>query len=116
MAQSRDVISGRPDNTKISTSHFERMNLNNMRMGNRRFTRLTDGFSRKLENHSHSLALYFFHCNSCRLHKSLKVTPATQAGVSDRLMDISDLVQLVDMMEELAKPRRPYKKCAGAGL
>lgn len=109
VAQSKDVIFGNPDNTKISTSHVERQNLN-IRMGNRRFTRLTNAFSKKLENHSHSLALYFFYYNFCRIHKTLKVTPAMQAGVSDRLMDMSNLVQLMDMMEEPAKPRGPYKK------
>jgi hypothetical protein len=109
VAQSKDVIFGRPDNAKISTSHVERINLI-IRMGVRRFTRLANGFSRKLENHSHALALYFFHYNFCRLHKSLKITPAMQAGVSDRRMDTSDLVQLKDKMEEPAKQHEPYKK------
>ena len=109
VAQSKDAIFGNPGNAKISTSHVERMNLN-IRMGNRRFTRLTNGFSRKLENHSHSLAVYFFHYNFCRIHKSLKITPAIAAGVTDELMDMSHLVQLIEMMEEPAKPRGPYKK------
>lgn len=109
VAQTKEVVFGNPDNAKISTSHVERMNLN-IRMGNRRFTRLTNGFSRKLENHSHSLALYFFHYNFCRIHKTLKVTPAMAAGVTDELMDMSHLVHLMDMMEEPAKPRGPYKK------
>jgi IS1 family transposase len=109
VAQSKDIIFGNPDYAKISTSHVERMNLN-IRMGNRRFTRLTNGFSRKLENHSHSLALYFFHYNFCRIHKAHKVSPAMAAGVTDKLMDMGDLVQLVDLMEEPAKPRGPYKK------
>lgn len=109
VAQSKEAIFGNPDKAKISTSHFERMNLN-IRMGNRRFTRLTNGFSKKLDNHSHSLAVYFFYYNFCRIHKSLKVTPAMQAGVTDELMDMSHLVRLIDMMEEPAKPRGPYKK------
>lgn len=109
VAQSKEPIFGNPDQSKISTSHVERMNLN-IRMGNRRFTRLTNGFSRKLENHSHSLAVYFFHYNFCRIHKSLKVTPAMAANVTDELMDMSHLVRLIDMMEEPAQPRGPYKK------
>ena len=111
VAQSKDVVFGNPDHAKISTSHVERQNLN-IRMGNRRFTRLTNAFSKKLENHSHSLAVYFFHYNFCRIHKSLKVTPAMQAGVTDELMDMGHLVRLIDMMEEPAKPRGPYKKKA----
>lgn len=109
VGQSKEVIFGAPDYSKISTSHVERQNLN-IRMGNRRFTRLTNAFSKKLENHAHSLALYFFHYNFCRIHKSLRVTPAMAANVSDRLMDMSDLVQLIDTLEEPAKPRGPYKK------
>ena len=78
--------------------------------GNRRFTRLTNGFSKKPENHSFSLAVYFFHHNFCRIQKGLRVTPAMAANVSDSVMDMSDLVQLIDMMEEPPKPRGPYKK------
>lgn len=109
VAQSKEPIFGNPDYAKISTSHVERQNLN-IRMGNRRFTRLTNAFSKKLENHAHSLALYFFYYNFVRIHKSLKVTPAMAAGVSDTLMSMSDLVSLADAMEEPAKPRGPYKK------
>jgi IS1 family transposase len=109
VSQTKDVMFGAPDHARISTSHVERQNLN-IRMGNRRFTRLTNAFSKKLVNHSHSLALYFFHYNFCRTHKSLKVTPTMQAGVTDELMDMGHLVRLVDMMEEPAKPRGPYKK------
>ena len=100
---------GNPDQAMISTSHVERMNLN-IRMGNRRFTRLTNGFSRKLDNHSFSLAIYFFHYNFCRIHKSLKVTPAMQAGITDELMDMTHLVRLVDRMAGPPQPRGPYKK------
>lgn len=109
VSQTKEVVFGAPDHAKISTSYVERQNLN-IRMGNRRFTRLTNGFSKKLENHSHSLALYFFHHNFCRIHKGLRVTPAMAAGVTDELMDMGHLVRLVDMMEEPAKPRGPYKK------
>lgn len=109
VAQSKEPIFGNPDYAKISTSHVERQNLN-IRMGNRRFTRLTNAFSKKLDNHGHSLALYFFYYNFCRIHKTLRVTPAMAAGVSDMLMSMSDLVRLTDAMEEPAKPRGPYKK------
>jgi IS1 family transposase len=109
VAQSKEVIFGAPDNAKISTSHVERQNLN-IRMGNRRFTRLTNGFSKKLDNHSHSLALYFFHHNFCRIHKGLRVTPAKAAGVTDELMDMTHVVRLIDEMQEPAMPRGPYKK------
>jgi IS1 family transposase len=109
VAQSKDVIFGAPDHAMISTSHVERQNLN-IRMGNRRFTRLTNAFSKKLENHSHSLAVYFFHHNFCRIHKGLRVTPAMAAGVTDELMEMGHLVRLIDMMEEPAAPRGPYKK------
>jgi len=109
VAQTKEATTGNPDFAKISTSHVERQNLN-IRMGNRRFTRLTNGFSKKLENHSHSLAVYFFHHNFCRIHKGLRLTPAMAAGVTDELMDMSHLVRLIDMMEEPAKPRGTYKK------
>ena len=109
IAQTKDVMFGNPDQAMISTSHVERMNLN-IRMGNRRFTRLTNGFSRKLDNHSFSLAIYFFHYNFCRIHKSLKVTPAMQAGITDELMDMTHLVRLVDRMAGPPQPRGPYKK------
>lgn len=111
VGMSKDVIFGAPDHAKISTSHVERQNLN-IRMGNRRFTRLTNGFSKRLDMHSHSLAIYFFHHNFCRIHKGLRVTPAMAAGVTDELMDMSHLVRLIDMMEEPPKPRGPYKKRA----
>jgi IS1 family transposase len=109
VAQSKEIIFGNPDYAKISTSHVERQNLN-IRMGNRRFTRLTNAFSKKLDNHGHSLALYFFYYNFCRIHKTLRITPAMAAGVSDTLMSMSDLVSLTDAIEEPAKPRGPYKK------
>jgi IS1 family transposase len=109
VAQTKEAMTGNPDMAKVSTSHVERQNLN-IRMGNRRFTRLTNGFSKKLENHSFSLAVYFFHHNFCRVQKSLRVTPAMAAGVTDELMDMGHLVRLIDMMEEPPKPRGPYKR------
>ena len=88
-------IEGQPDPDHISTSYVERQNLN-MRMGMSRFTRLTNAFSKKIENHCHSLALYFLYYNFVRIHKSLKVTPAMAAGVADRLWSVEDIVALID--------------------
>jgi IS1 family transposase len=89
------VVSGKPESGKVSTSYVERQNLN-IRMGMRRFTRLTNAFSKKIENHCHALALYFFHYNLCRIHTTLRVTPAMQAGVTDRVWEMADLVRLID--------------------
>jgi IS1 family transposase len=91
----KERIEGNPDMQRVCTSHVERQNLN-MRMGMRRFTRLTNAFSKKLENHCHALALYFMYYNFVRIHKSLRITPAMAAGVSNRLWDMADLVNLVD--------------------
>src|SRR5271157_2320521 len=95
-------IAGSPDPKHISTSYVERQNLN-MRMGMRRFTRLTNAFSKKLENHCHALALYFVFYNFCRIHKTLKVSPAMAAGVSDTLWDMEQIVGLIDARDERAK-------------
>lgn len=89
------------------------MNLN-MRMGMRRFTRLTNAFSKKIDNHLNALALYFFHNNFCRIHKSLRTSPAQTAGVTDELLNMSHLCQLIDAGSP-AKPRGPYKKAANEG-
>jgi hypothetical protein len=67
-----------------------------MRMSMRRFTRLTNGFSKKLENHEHALALYFMYYNFCRIHQSLRVTPAMEAGVTDHVWEIREVVALID--------------------
>ncbi len=91
----KDKITGNPDPDHVSTSYAERQNLT-MRMSMRRFTRLTNGFSKKLENHCHALALYFVFYNFVRIHKTLKVTPAMAAGVSDRLWDMADIVALLE--------------------
>ncbi len=90
-----NVVSGDPDSRHISTSHVERHNLT-MRMNMRRFTRLTNGFSKKIQNHIYMLSLYFVHYNFCRIHKSLKVTPAMEAGLSDTLLDIDFIVDLIE--------------------
>src|SRR5262245_19401109 len=81
------IIAGDPDPAHINTSFVERQNLS-MRMGIRRFTRLTNAFSKKVENHAHALAIYFLHCNFVRIHQTLRVTPAMAAGVTDRLWNI----------------------------
>ena len=67
-----------------------------MRMGMRRFTRLTNGFSKKAENHAHALALYFLHYNFCRVHKTLRVTPAMEAGIANHVWTLGDIVALLD--------------------
>lgn len=88
------VLSGKPDPKHISTSYVERSNLS-MRMGMRRYTRLTNGFSKKFENHAHQVALYFFHYNFCRVHKTLRVTPAMEAGITDHVWTLQELCGLL---------------------
>jgi IS1 family transposase len=105
------VIRGNPDLDKVNTSYAERHNLT-MRMQMRRFTRLTNGFSKKFDNHCHALALYFVWYNWVRIHKTLRVTPAMAAGLTDKLMDMADVVALIDASEPATKPRGPYKKRA----
>jgi IS1 family transposase len=90
-----EIMTGRPDAEHISTSYAERHNLT-MRMCMRRFTRLTNAFSRKIENHAAAVALYFMYYNFVRIHKTLRCTPAMAAGVTDRLWDIADIVALLD--------------------
>jgi IS1 family transposase len=107
----KKAIEGFPDPAHISTSHVERQNLT-MRMSMRRFTRLTNGFSKKVDNHLDALALYFVYYNFCRIHKSLRVTPAMAAGITDELMDMSHIVKLIDDAEAAPKKRGPYKKKA----
>ncbi len=102
-------VEGNPDMSDVSTSYVERQNLT-MRMGMRRFTRLTNAFSKKLENHIHMLSLYFVHYNFVRIHKSLKVTPAIEAGICDTLHDMEWIVGLIDA--RAPQPKRPsaYRK------
>jgi IS1 family transposase len=90
-----NVVMGNPKVKHISTSYIERQNLT-MRMNMRRFTRLTNGFSKKVENHAHAIALHFMYYNFVRIHKTLKVTPAMAAGVTHRLWSIQDLARLLD--------------------
>jgi IS1 family transposase len=88
-------ISGRPDPKHISTSYVERQNLT-MRMQMRRFTRLTNAFSKKIENHVAAIALHYMHYNFCRIHQSLRVTPAMAAGVTDHVWDVSEIATLLE--------------------
>jgi len=90
--------SGDPDPKHISTSYVERQNLT-MRMSMRRFTRLRNGFSKKAENHAHSVAIHFMHYNFVRIHQSLRVTPAMAAGVTTRLWSIADIVRVIEDRE-----------------
>ncbi len=103
-------IEGQPDKSLVSTSYVERNNLT-MRMHMRRFTRLTNGFSKKIENHAHAVALHMMYYNFVRMHKTLRMSPAMAAGVSDTLWEMADIVKLVENAEN-AKPtkRGPYKK------
>lgn len=91
----RIAVTGRPDLKHISTSYIERQNLT-MRMGMRRFTRLTNGFSKKIENHGHAVALHYMHYNFCRVHQTLRVTPAMEAGLTDHVWSLEELVTLLD--------------------
>jgi len=91
----KSIICGKPAEDHISTSYVERHNLT-MRMNMRRFTGLTNGFSKKVENHCHALALYFMTYNFVRIHKTLRVTPAIAAGVTERLWTMEDIVNLID--------------------
>ena len=100
---------GNPDPRHVSTSYAERHNLS-MRMHMRRFTRLTNAFSKKIENHCHSLALYFVFYNFVRIHNTLRVTPAMAAGLTDSLWDMKDIVALIDAREPAPTKRGPYKK------
>ena len=79
----------------VSTSHIERQNLT-VRMGNRRFTRLTNAFSKKIENHRHMMAIYAMHYNFCQIHQTLRVTPAMEAGIADHVWTTAEIVALID--------------------
>jgi IS1 family transposase len=100
-------IEGNPDPKHISTSFSERQNLT-MRMSIRRFTRLTNAFSKKLD-HALSVALHYMHYNFCRIHTTLRVTPAMAAGVTGHVWDMKDLAAMVEAAAPLPKPRGPYK-------
>ncbi|HEX3664024.1 MAG TPA: IS1 family transposase [Rhizomicrobium sp.] len=91
-------VEGNPDPKHVSTSYVERQNLN-IRMGNRRMTRLTNAFSKKAANHQHMMAIYFMHYNFVRIHKTLKVSPAMAAGVSTKLWEMADMVAILEAWE-----------------
>jgi IS1 family transposase len=91
-------VEGNPDPKHVSTSFVERQNLN-IRMGNRRMTRLTNAFSKKAENHAHMMAIYFMHYNFVRIHQTTKVTPAMAAGVTSKLWEMSDMVKVLEDWE-----------------
>lgn len=102
----KKVIEGRPDEKHISTSYVERQNLT-MRMHMRRFTRLTNAFSKKVENHCYAIALHFVYYNFCKVHKSLRVTPAMEAKLATKPMSIEDICNLAPI--EPPKKRGAYK-------
>ncbi len=92
-------IDGNPNPDLISTSYVERQNLT-MRMRMRRFTRLTNGFSRKVENLEHAIALFYMHYNFIQVHKTLKKTPAMAAGVTDHRWTMQDLIAMMERLQE----------------
>jgi IS1 family transposase len=102
-------VEGSPDPKHISTSYVERQNLT-LRMHMRRFTRLTNAFSKKVENHTCAVALHMMYYNFVRIHQMHRVTPAMAAGVADRLWEVSDIVALWEAVEPKAGKRGPYKK------
>lgn len=104
------VVSGNPDGRDVSTSFIERQNLT-MRMSMRRFTRLTNGFSKKVENHAHAIALHYMYYNFVRIHKSLRCTPAMAANVTSKLWSIEDIIEMaLPYLEKAPTKRGPYKK------
>lgn len=92
------AIAGRPDPKHVSTSHVERQNLS-MRMSMRRFTRLTNAFSKKVENHTWAIALYYMYYNFCRIHQTLRVTPAMEAGIADHVWSLEEVAALLESEE-----------------
>ncbi len=103
------VVSGNPRGRDVSTSYIDRQNLT-MRMSMRRFTRLTNGFSKKVENHAHAIALHYMYYNFCRIHKSLRCTPAMAAGVTSKLWHIEDILRITEPYFPKAGKRGSYKK------
>ena len=89
------MIRGNPDREHINTSYVERANLT-MRMHMRRFTRLTNAFSKKVENHAHAVALFYMHYNFAKVHQTLRVTPAMEAGLATHVWSIQEIVELTE--------------------
>ncbi len=106
-------MEGNPDPKHVSTSYSERQNLT-IRMRMRRFTRLTNAFSKKVEHHAYMVALHMMYYDFVRIHQKLRVTPAMAAGVSEKLWEIGDIARLVEDAEEPARKRGPYRKAATA--
>lgn len=109
-------VIGRPIKEDISTSYVERSNLT-MRMGMRRFTRLTNGFSKKVANHRAAVAIHFMHYNFCRVHKTLRVTPAMESGLANHVWELAELVGLLEAREmavigTAGNKRGPYRRRA----
>jgi IS1 family transposase len=102
-------VTGNPDPKHVSTSYVERQNLT-MRMHIRRFTRLTNAFSKKIDNHAYAVALHFMYCNYVRIHQTLRVTPAMEAGLSDHAWTIEELVAMGDAAMPKPGKRGPYKE------
>ena len=109
----KTTIEGKPDEDHVSTSYVERQNLT-MRMQMKRFTRLSNAFSKKFENHAHMVALYTVWDNFVKLHKKHRMSPAMAAGVSDRLWSVEDIASLVEAASPVAGKRGPYKKKTAA--
>jgi hypothetical protein len=101
LSSTTEVIKGNPNPKHISTSFVERQNLT-MRMGMRRFTRLTNGFSKKVANHEAAVALHYMHYNFCRVHQTLRVTPAMEAGLASHVWSLAQVVGLLDAVENKA--------------
>ena len=101
MGTRKAKVIGSPEHAHVSTSFVERANLT-MRMGMRRFTRLTNAFSKKVENHEHAIALHFMNYNFCRIHQTLRVTPAMQAGVTDHVWSLEEVIALLDAETQMA--------------
>lgn len=101
MGAKKAVISDAPEHAHVSTSFVERSNLT-LRMSNRRFTRFADGCPKKVENHEYALALYFMHYNFCRVHQTLRCTPAMEAGIADHVWSLSEVIDLSDNAHSVA--------------
>jgi hypothetical protein len=103
------TVSGDPDFKHVSTSYVERHNLS-MRMGMRRFTRLTNAFSKKVQNHAAMVAIYAVHYNFARIHKTLRITPGMACGLSDHVWSLEEIVMMADSYAPVPAKRGPYKK------
>jgi hypothetical protein len=105
------VVSGDPDPKHVSTSYVERHNLT-MRMSMRRFTRLTNAFSKKIQNHAAMVAIYAVHYNFARIHKTLRITPSMAAGLSDHVWSLEEIILMADSYMPQPSKRGPYEKRA----